>query len=210
MRRPIPKTVALMAAGVLACPAGALAGPVQVGETQGLGLLGPEVPEILKRAKTEPYALPVSCETVDAELAALDAALGPDADEPPAKTSRATKLVTKAIRGLIPHRDILRFVTGAGRKEDALRQAAMAGWARRGFLKGVSHELDCDGDGGALRASAPTGPAAAPSAQAAAIPVSDIAPAPPPRPDVDPEPLIAPALQETFVAADARVTAVNP
>jgi len=192
--RTVHKIAAVAAAGVLACPAAALAGPVRIGEQYGLGLLGPETPAILKQAKADPYAIPIDCEVVNSELAQLNEALGPDAHEPPAKTNQVGKLVTKAIRGLIPHRDVVRFVTGAGRKESALQQAAMAGWARRGYLRGISRQMSCNGEQPlpVTQASAETpetSPAApvysqtvaakepqgAPAVEAAAIPASAVA-----------------------------------
>lgn len=54
--------------------------------------------------------------------------LGPDADQP---------------------------ATGANRKDNALGDTAMAGWARRGFLKGLEINLGCAGRG-AVAAPGPT------------------------------------------------------
>lgn len=190
MRRPLAAAVLIAA---VACPAAAWAGPVRVGETSGLGLLGPDTPAILRQAKAEPYAVPATCETVTAELDALNEALGPDADEPALKANRAAKLLTGAIRGLIPHRDVVRFVTGAGRKEGALQQAAIAGWARRGFLRGVSRQMDCDGNPPAILAVDPA-PLEVPSVETAAVPASATAPEP----------------VETIAVVDTAPAAVNP
>jgi hypothetical protein len=146
MRGRTLKTTSLAAAVSLAALAtAAQAGPVRIGETQGLGLLGASTPDILQKAKDDPYAPPAepACRTVPAEIDALNAVLGPDADQPQKKTNHAAKWVGGAIRGLIPHRDVIRFLTGAGKKDDALKQAAMAGWARRGYLKGLAKTLDC-------------------------------------------------------------------
>ena len=126
--------------------------------------------------------------------------LGPDADQPRKKRNAAAKWVGGAVRGLIPHRDVIRFLTGAGKKDDALKQAAMAGWARRGYLKGLAKTLDCT-SGAAVAATEAGRPAAAvtqhplpPLPQAAgdaqAIPVSDATPAP----DIAPAPLEVPPI----------------
>lgn len=117
-----------------------------------LGLWGHDTPEALRKAKADPYAAPASpaCETIPREIAALDEVLGPDADEPLQKTrmrARANRLVGQALRGFIPHRDVVRFVTGADKRDKALNQAAMAGWARRGFLRGMEINLGCNGHG---------------------------------------------------------------
>jgi hypothetical protein len=202
--------VALAVVGV-ACPFSAFAGPVRIGEQTGLGLLGPEVPDVLKQAKAAPYAMPAGpvCESAVAELDALNQVLGPDAHEPQLKSNQAAKLVTKAIRGLIPHKDVLRFVTGAGRKEGALQQAAMAGWARRGFLRGLTQ--GCGQDTQVAAAQAPTveTPPLAPSAENAAIPVSTTAPDIHPAP-LEPEETSAQPRIQTVDSAEPVVAAVNP
>lgn len=214
-RRPNPTAALLLAAAAVACPAAAWAGgPVRIGEQGGLGLWGPEIPDILKQAKLDPYSVPAepSCAALDTELDALDEALGPDADRPGEKRNQAAKLLTKAVRGLIPHRDVVRFVTGAGKKEGALQQAAMAGWARRGFLRGVSHQMGCGVDVKVAAAppalAIPTpepleAPPLAPAADAVAVPVYDTVPA---TPDVRPEPLRI----QTLVAVEPADVAVNP
>jgi hypothetical protein len=122
--------------------------PGEPSDSIGLGLIGHETPEVLKHAKADPYAAPAApaCETIPNEIAALDEVLGPDADTPAQKTkmrARANRLISQALRSSIPHRDVVRFVTGADRRDKALNQAAMAGWARRGFLKGMEVNLGC-------------------------------------------------------------------
>jgi hypothetical protein len=133
-----------------------------------LGLFGHSVPEVLRTAKADPYAAPAAppCETIPRELAALDAVLGPDADAPAAKLkmrARAEHLAVQGmmqgVRGMIPHRDWIRFATGAGRKDKALNDAAMAGWARRGFLKGMEVNLGCEGAPTPRPVAAPLPPA---------------------------------------------------
>lgn len=214
MRRHLHLTAVVLTVVGVACPLSAFAGPVRIGEHTGLGLLGPEVPDVLKQAKAAPYAVPPGpvCESAVAELDALNGVLGPDAHEPQLKTNQVGKFVTKAIRGLIPHKDVLRFVTGAGRKESALQQAAMAGWARRGFLRGLTQ--GCGQDGQVVAAQAPppveTAPLA-PAAENAAIPVSATGSAP----DVHPAPLEreetgADGAIQTVDAAEPVVAAVNP
>jgi hypothetical protein len=146
----------MTAALTLAAASAPLAGhaetvrPGEASDSIGLGLIGHETPEVLKHAKADPYAAPAApaCETIPHEIAALDEVLGPDADTPAQKTkmrARANRLISQALRSTIPHRDVVRFVTGADRRDKALNQAAMAGWARRGFLKGMEVNLGCPG-----------------------------------------------------------------
>lgn len=229
MRKP-GAMLATAAAMALAATA-AQAGPIRPGEIHdalGLGLIGPKIPAALKAAKDAPYATPASanCEGIAQEIEKLNDVLGPDAHQPGPKTTmqkRAGKLLTSTVRGFIPHRDVVRFVTQAGKHEKALSDAAMAGWARRGFLRGMQVSLACPDAIGAPAASsspepaiadpaltvasapAPAAPAAAPehaalaSAKAPAIPVIEPAPAAQPM-------LVRTFVAPTQIAADATLT----
>lgn len=197
--------IAAMAAGCLG--SAAHADPLQPqgqGQNQfDLGLTGPSIPDILQKAKADTYAAPADpvCQSVPAELDTLNGVLGPDADQAEIKrsnTTKATKWVGGAVRGLIPHRDVIRFLTGAGKKDDRLRDAVLAGWARRGYLKGLAKTLDCT-SGAAVAAVDAARPAAAietrplpPLPEAAgdahAIQIS----APAPAPEIAPAPLDIP------------------
>jgi hypothetical protein len=194
---------AAIAAGCLG--SAAHADPVRPGEQNGLGLTGPAIPDILQKAKADTYAPPAEpiCQSLPAEIDALNEVLGPDADQAKLKTStttRATRWMGGAVRGLIPHRDVIRFLTGAGKKDDRLKDAAMAGWARRGYLKGLAKTLDCTSGTSvaALDAARPAATIAArplpPLPEAAgdarAIPVSDT----PPAPEIAPAPLEIPPI----------------
>jgi hypothetical protein len=154
------------------------------------GLIGHGVPAVLRTAHDDPYATPAApaCRTIPEELAALDAVLGPDADAPAAKvkiSTRAEGLAMQGLRGMIPHRDWIRFATGANRKDKALNDAAMAGWARRGFLKGLEVNLGCGGRAGAEAAIDPAG-AARPAPVVIALPPRDA--------DETPAPVLTPAI----------------
>lgn len=211
MREFRPALTAAAAAGALAAAGCAHAGPQQVrpGETtSGLGLVGPKVPEVLKQAKADAYAPPSGsiCEAAPREIAALDEILGPDADAPPQKEAAVNpgKLITKAVRGLIPHRDVLRFLTQAGKKEKELADAAMAGWARRGYLKGLVR-THCDGPmEPPLQTAAPSVDAA--SANANAV-VPDVTPAPLETPPLDP---VLPPLKTASAEASPPPAAPSP
>jgi hypothetical protein len=168
---------AMAAAAVAASLATAAhAGPTQTSEMLDLQLWGPDTPEVLKKAKADPYAPPEGpvCQSLPAEIEALNAALGPDADQAPLKSHRVAKWVGGAVRGLIPHRDVIRFLTQAGKKDDALKQAALAGWARRGYLKGLAKNLDCTSTATAESAAEPAAAAAPVQAEPAPEPTRPI------------------------------------
>lgn len=185
--RRAPNWSAVIALALAAAPAWAWAGPVaRPGEESSgldLGIIGPKTPEILEKAKADPYAQPAEpvCERLPEELTALDEALGPDADAPRPKRRllrlQPTKWVGQAMRSAIPHRDVVRFLTGADRKQKALNDAAMAGWARRGYLKGLAKTLACTPPPAPSAAPEPAEHAQAPAVQANAAAV--VADAPP-------------------------------
>jgi hypothetical protein len=124
------------------------------------------------------------CETIPAEIVALDKVLGADADDPaqPHRSYVATYAVREAkgaVRGLIPYRGAIRFITGADKKDHDLVAAAQAGWARRGFLRGLEANLQCAPP--KLEVAAATGSAedasavvARPASAAPAVIVADV------------------------------------
>ncbi|HEX3700383.1 MAG TPA: hypothetical protein VHV27_06890 [Phenylobacterium sp.] len=138
----VSATLALVAA--LACATAADAQVVHPGEQEGLGLLGPGVPDVLKAARANPYALPAGadCPYLLQQVAALDVVLGPDLDSPQLKRNGGD-VVMSGIRAVIPYGGVVRFVTGAGRRQQKLVNAALAGWERRGFLKGTARMMGC-------------------------------------------------------------------
>ena len=74
---------------------------------------------------------------------------GPDVDipvDPKAGSGledRAGHALSSALRGAIPYRWALRWLTQAGAQDQQLRHAVMAGAARRGFLKGMRLAMAC-------------------------------------------------------------------
>ncbi len=132
-------TIAL--ATVLASPALAQVIP---GSQQGLGLTGADIPPILKAVQADPYRYPAApaCESIPQEIVALNQVLGPDVDGERVKTSKVHMAMNYA-RGMIPYRGYVRFLTRADSKDKALQAAATAGYARRGFLRGLEAHLQC-------------------------------------------------------------------
>ncbi|WP_374471530.1 hypothetical protein [Phenylobacterium sp.] len=179
----VPLVAALMAGAALA--AGPASAEINPGQQEGLGLTARNVPDLLKKAQTDPYTA-TTCEAAYQEVAQLDQILGPDADEPEAEKSQAGNLLMKGARSLIPYREVFRMVTGVDRKERELAEAAMAGWARRGYLKGYLRD-QCSGNHTIA------------SAEPAAQPAAAVAPAP--------EPAVAPTVQQVSGADVADVGA---
>jgi hypothetical protein len=113
----------------------------------GLGLAGADTPQALKTIAAAPYLTsnPPDCATMAREIGDLDHLLGPDADVPATDDSRdaAGRLAMGLVRGAIPYRWVVRWITQAGRKDRELQRAILAGVARRGYLKGLRRGLAC-------------------------------------------------------------------
>jgi hypothetical protein len=162
-------------------------GDVISGEGSGLGITGAQTPPELKMVAAKPYAAPatVDCRSLDSEIAGLDAVLGPDVDilaDP--KASAALKqqgghAFGSALRDAIPYRWALRWLTQAGDMDKQLREAVMAGAARRGFLKGMRLAMACPPYISAPSVSA--GPAPGDAALQAARPTRGAVQEPSPR-----------------------------
>lgn len=122
-----------------------------LGEQEGLGIMGAKTPPALKTIAAAPYALPTpaDCGAMGNAIVALDTLLGPDVDvlaDPKIRASleyQTGRALGSAMRGAFPYRWALRWVTGAGRLDRELRQAVLAGTARRGFLKGMGLAMGC-------------------------------------------------------------------
>lgn len=113
-----------------------------------LGVIRQSVPEVLTKASAAPYAVddPVDCTAVATEVAALDAALGPDLDAAAAdKGGVAADVALDALRGALalPFRGIVRRISGAERRDRARVAAVLAGMVRRGYLKGLVRGARC-------------------------------------------------------------------
>jgi hypothetical protein len=98
------------------------------------------------------------CQAVGLEIDALDASLGPDAgaDRGDSRLARFAEAGGKAaVNSLIPFRVVVREATGAANAQRRLQEAVDHGYARRGFLRGVSQMWNCsalsiaDGEPGA-------------------------------------------------------------
>jgi hypothetical protein len=113
-----------------------------------LSVIREVAPPALLRAAEAPYdtAKVASCAAAQAEVADLNAALGPDISADARTNSFSVGGLAGDLMGGaigIPFRGIVRYVTGAEERDQALRAAALAGMVRRGFLKGRMGVMGC-------------------------------------------------------------------
>ena len=112
-----------------------------------LNLRKADVPPILLTVE-DPYApAPRACGELRAQLAGLDAALGPDYGDAKPEESKVKKggirLVASAVGDLVPFRSVVREVSGSAGRERRIREHYRAGNVRRGYLQGVARERGC-------------------------------------------------------------------
>lgn len=115
-----------------------------------VGVSRTEIPPVLEKASDDPYRLTglKTCKQLSTEIADLNGALGPDfSAETAYKENKATKLAEAGgktvINSFIPFRGLVREVSGAAAADRRLRAAEQAGFARRGFLRGVYTQRNC-------------------------------------------------------------------
>ena len=115
-----------------------------------VGIMKREVPPILVKAQNDPYSLQglKTCKQLAAEVTSLNAVLGPDytvGNE--VHENKAGKLAEAGgktvVNTLIPFRGLVRELTGAAPADRRLNAALDAGYARRGFLRGVHAKQGC-------------------------------------------------------------------
>lgn len=129
-------------------PRGDDAGEAVVQPLKDLSLVRERPPDVLLRAAAAPYAPAPSCEAMAAEIAELDAALGPDVDVKPTDgggADMAADLVGGAVRGALglPFRGVVRKISGAEKRDRDMARAILAGVVRRAYLKGVRAAQAC-------------------------------------------------------------------
>ena len=126
------------------------AGEIASQPVRDLGALRTDLPEILVSASTDPYTLKGirTCKQISAAVSELNTVLGPDflaGDSNP--ENRAGRLAAAGgrtvVNSLLPFRGLVREVSGAAPAERRLKAAVDAGYARRGFLRGVHRKQGC-------------------------------------------------------------------
>lgn len=123
---------------------------------EDFNLVRSKIPRVLLDSVSDPYARPqpVTCDSLAAELAKLDDALGADFDAP--KVQRSTmdrgaayaagagaKAMKDLTEGWIPMRNWVRYMTGAEQHSKDVQGAISAGQARRAYLKGLAQSEGC-------------------------------------------------------------------
>jgi hypothetical protein len=106
-----------------------------------------EIPELLLEAQQAPYRLAglEGCRAIIGEVEKFNLLLGDDFDLPrdmPGGTNMGA-IGQAAVGSFIPFRGIIREVSGASARQRALSAALQAGYARRGFLKGIGQRMGC-------------------------------------------------------------------
>ncbi|WP_332770053.1 hypothetical protein [Phenylobacterium sp.] len=126
---------------------GALLAPLR-----DLNLMRDKAPKSLTGAQEAPYLDPqkASCAELAAMIAPLEAALGPDrGDGAAAPKSGGRSMVLGALaditRDVIPFRGAVRWLTGASRQDQKVREGREAGQLRRAYLKGFASANGCYG-----------------------------------------------------------------
>jgi hypothetical protein len=125
---------------------------VEIGSqpARDVGLMKRQIPPILVEAQDDPYSVKglKTCKQLAAEVVELNAVLGPDytvGNE--VKENKAGKLAEAGgktvINTIIPFRGLVRELTGAAPADRRLNAALDAGYARRGFLRGVHAKQGC-------------------------------------------------------------------
>jgi hypothetical protein len=123
-----------------------------------LNVVHAKIPKVLADARQRPYADPAdtSCESLSADVKALDEVLGPDIDVPSSNanpsllergTTAAGNEAVGAMKGaaedVVPFRHWVRQLSGAERYSKKVAAAIIAGTVRRSFLKGIGVAHGC-------------------------------------------------------------------
>lgn len=112
-----------------------------------VGVVKTKIPPVLQRAADNPYSLSglSKCRAIAGAFGELGEALGPDfSNDGDPKKSKKLKITGDTVAGLIvPFRGIVREVSGAASAQRQLEAAIAAGFARRGFLRGVYQTRGC-------------------------------------------------------------------
>jgi hypothetical protein len=108
------------------------------------------VPPVLQRAIAAPYgsAGTASCAQIRSGLGQLNAVLGPDfAAGASYNEDRASKIAEAGgktiVNSIIPFRGLVREISGAAPAQRRLNAAIDAGYARRGYLRGMARAKGC-------------------------------------------------------------------
>jgi hypothetical protein len=115
-----------------------------------VGMSNVKIPPALTKASEDPYSLAglKTCKQLAGAVEDLDEALGPDFGPGGRyQENRMAKLAQAGgktvVNSILPFRSLVREVSGAAPADRRLRAAEEAGYARRGFLRGVHATRRC-------------------------------------------------------------------
>lgn len=116
-----------------------------------LNVMRPAIAAALRNAARAPYApLDPRCDVLTGEIMHLDTALGPDFDTKAADAAAkgrtlptVAELEGEAAGSFIPYEGVLRFITGADKRDRKIAQIYLAGAVRRAYLKGFGEARGC-------------------------------------------------------------------
>lgn len=114
-----------------------------------VGIDKPDIPPVLAKATQAPYDLTglKRCRQLAAAIVELTEVLGPDYLVAEKRENRVGKLAEEGgktiVNSLIPFRGLIREMTGAAAAQRRYDDAIDAGYARRGFLRGVHSTRKC-------------------------------------------------------------------
>lgn len=126
------------------------AGRIVSQPAKDVGAAKTKIPPALVAASADPYAMKGlgTCKQIAAAFRSMTDVLGPDFKAGDTKKeNKAGKLAEAGgqtvVNSLIPFRGLVREVTGAAPAQRRLNRALDAGYARRGFLRGLYTARKC-------------------------------------------------------------------
>lgn len=129
---------------------GESAGRIASQPVKDVGVAKTTIPPVLIAASANPYDMKgiKTCRDISAAFHALTDVIGPDFKVGEVKKeNKAGKLAEAGgqtvVNSLIPFRGLVREVTGAAPAQRRLNRAFDAGYARRGFLRGIHQTRKC-------------------------------------------------------------------
>ena len=129
---------------------GKKAGEIVTQPVRDVGVSKKEIPAILAKAQADPYGLADlrTCKLLSAEIIALNEVLGPDFVAGLEKRENRAGKIAEAggktvINAFIPFRGLVREISGAAPAQRRMNDAIDAGFARRGFLRGIHQQRGC-------------------------------------------------------------------
>ncbi len=126
------------------------AGKIAVQPAHDVGVARTEIPPVLLKAAEDPYSVEKlgTCSALTEAIKELSDVLGPDfTTARQRRENRAGKIAEaggrSGVNTVIPFRGIVREITGAAPAQRRLNAAIDAGYARRGFLRGLHYARHC-------------------------------------------------------------------